>query len=400
LVGPNEAMFRNNIIRAGACPTGANVYEDEPSTRPLLLDSNAFEQVSPARSLYRGITLTDPRTAAEVNALNDVVARDNFSASCPLPLDSSSACVDAGTPTDAPSDDYDGEPRSTLFPDVGPDEWGDLLRPCDAESESCGVFTELSATDGHVCGLQTNGLIRCWGLLELGGGDVPPISFRAMSVGVHHGCGIRRDDGGLECWGDNSVGQASPPAGTFRSVGSGPFHSCAVREDGALLCWGVDAFGMPLAAPSGAFRSVGPSVGVQTCAVDAVAHVRCFGPISPNLSAGATGGYQSVGAGRTMGCGRTIPGGVHCLHYDPRLPFIPWSPGGPNRALSVGDEVACVIRSDDTLECWSEDPAAALTPPQGTFKSVSVGNRFACAIRTDDAVVCWGDNTWGQLDVP
>jgi alpha-tubulin suppressor-like RCC1 family protein len=97
---------------------------------------------------------------------------------------------------------------------------------------------------------------------------------------------------------------------------------------------------------------------------------------------------------------RGIPGGIFCLHFDPWLPFVPWSPAGPNRALSVGDQVACAIRPDDTLDCYSEDPAAALPPPAGTFKAVSVGTRFACAIRTDDSVACWGDNTWGQLDVP
>jgi hypothetical protein len=39
--------------------------------------------------------------------------------------------------------------------------------------------------------------------------------FVAVSVGVDHACGIRRD-GVVACWGDNAYGQAPPPAPIVR----------------------------------------------------------------------------------------------------------------------------------------------------------------------------------------
>ena len=46
-------------------------------------------------------------------------------------------------------------------------------------------------------------------------------------------------DGTLACWGDNSFdGQATPPTGSFRAVSAGELHSCGLRTDGTLACWG------------------------------------------------------------------------------------------------------------------------------------------------------------------
>jgi hypothetical protein len=403
LAGTNRARLRNNIIRAGTCVTGANVYEDSPGFQPELIESNAFEQTSFVQALYRGAAISDPRTAADLNALTVTFAQDNFSASCPLPLTATSACVDAGTIASAPAHDFEGQPRVGYFPDVGPDEWGDLPRPCAPGipgGVSCGVFQELSAKDHHVCGLQTNGLVRCWGTLQLGAGDVPPFRFRKISMGLYHGCGIRRDDAALACWGDNTYGQARPPAGTFKSIASGRHHSCGVKTDGSLLCWGLDGFGEPLAPPAGTFSSVGPSAGIETCAVDSAGMMRCFGSSGADGSFDLSpGGFQNVGSGLSLRCGRGTLGSASC--WAPLTATGRPAPSGIIRDLSVGYFSACSIGADGALQCLTEDQSGPeLTPPAGTFKSVSVGWRFACAIRSDDAVVCWGDNSSGQLDPP
>ena len=54
----------------------------------------------------------------------------------------------------------------------------------------------------------------------------PSGTFKAISAGDYHTCGIRTDDT-LACWGYNYNGQSSPPSGTFKAVSAGNYHTCA-----------------------------------------------------------------------------------------------------------------------------------------------------------------------------
>jgi alpha-tubulin suppressor-like RCC1 family protein len=49
--------------------------------------------------------------------------------------------------------------------------------------------------------------------------------------------------GSIACWGDDTYGQTTPPADTFKSVSTGGFHTCGVRSDGTIVCWGENAHG-------------------------------------------------------------------------------------------------------------------------------------------------------------
>jgi hypothetical protein len=123
-IAAGGALIRNNILVASNCSQGANVEEAGGSSDPAVLENNAF--APGLQILYIDIGTIDPRTVEEVNALGDIASSGNFSAACPLPLSGTSACVDKGTPTGAPDHDRNGNARSTVSPDVGPEEWGDL----------------------------------------------------------------------------------------------------------------------------------------------------------------------------------------------------------------------------------------------------------------------------------
>ena len=87
-----------------------------------------------------------------------------------------------------------------------------------------GSFTSISSAVAYACAIRDTGTIACWGLngypttddagewqiSETGQTDSPTGSFRAVSTGQTHSCGLR-DTGEIECWGDNWVGQATPP---------------------------------------------------------------------------------------------------------------------------------------------------------------------------------------------
>ena len=69
-------------------------------------------------------------------------------------------------------------------------------------------------------------------------------------------------------------------------------------------------------------------------------------------------------------------------------------PEGRFISVSAGFLFSCVVRTDNSAECWGLIPAVsdALTPPEGKYKSVSAGGYHACGIRDDQTVVCWGSN--------
>jgi hypothetical protein len=65
------------------------------------------------------------------------------------------------------------------------------------------------------------------------------------------------------------------------------------------------------------------------------------------------------------------------------------SPKGPFSSISVGGDLSgCGVRTDGTLGCWGGNP---VTLPTGIFKSVGVGTGSGpgCALRTDGTIACW-----------
>ena len=122
----------------------------------------------------------------------------------------------------------------------------------------------------HVCALDANGELQCWGWNnngQLGNGTEgaaanarAPVKVSDLGVGVKafslakHTCAIDAADT-LYCWGDNQygvlgVGDESPRAvptkvsfgtvleGTPLQISVGGFHSCASMDNDEVWCWG------------------------------------------------------------------------------------------------------------------------------------------------------------------
>lgn len=119
--GP-RGVLRNNIILPGPCPgQGYDVYEGSANATPRLVENNDF---------VPGI-LYHPQSGADltISQVQSQFGASNFSADPLLSpdglhlTDNSTMCIDHGTPTGAPHDDFDGDPRpkGSGF-DVGADE--------------------------------------------------------------------------------------------------------------------------------------------------------------------------------------------------------------------------------------------------------------------------------------
>ena len=66
--------------------------------------------------------------------------------------------------------------------------------------------------------------------------------FKSVSTEVHHVCGVQTN-GAVTCWGGSNNGQATPPGGAFTLVSAGVYHTCGIKRDQSVRCWGSDVGG-------------------------------------------------------------------------------------------------------------------------------------------------------------
>ena len=75
---------------------------------------------------------------------------------------------------------------------------------------------------------------------------------------------------------------------------------------------------------------------------------------------------------------------------------------GNVKSINAGKWHTCVIKADDSVQCWGADWDGESTVPSGlsSVKSVAGGDGHTCAIKADDSLQCWGSDTNGESTVP
>jgi alpha-tubulin suppressor-like RCC1 family protein len=175
--------------------------------------------------------------------------------------------------------------------------------------------TDISAGDEHVCMLETDKTVSCYGEnynYQLG--DDTSIARTApgvQAIGVTNAVEVqlrgsqscaRIGDGTIKCWGLNADGRLgvgntsyqirTPTAvqgvSNVMKLAMGFDASCAIKTDGTLWCWGANYFGQvgdgsyqtrPAAVQIMGLSGVKDvaSGGAHTCAIDGTGHVVCWG---------------------------------------------------------------------------------------------------------------------------
>ena len=103
-----------------------------------------------------------------------------------------------------------------------------------------GVFAKIFIGEEQTsaCALTSQGDLTCWGNNNYNQvSNVPSSTFTDIAIGYYHICGINSNQE-LECWGDTSNGLSNVPSGTFSHVQSSRWSSCALHTNGELYCWG------------------------------------------------------------------------------------------------------------------------------------------------------------------
>lgn len=151
-------------------------------------------------------------------------------------------------------------------------------------------------------------------------------------------------------------------------VAGGP-HGCALLGNGSVKCFGR-RWSDSISPATLAFRdAVAIASAAGSCAVKKDGTVTCWG--SP-----------------------TVPQ----IHSRPDQHTPATAPLWADAAqLSMGDDLACAVRTDGTVLCQEEKKLPTVVPGLSQVVEVSAGRAHACARTRDGKLFCWGENDHGQL---
>lgn len=267
------------------------------------------------------------------------------------------------------------------------------------------AFRDVFAGDYYACGIGTNDRAYCWGfgqdgqlgniaLVNRSGPswpvtqvdtlDGPFPTFRSISGGKSHACGISVART-LFCWGYNpdqrqflaASGRSAKAvdvttAGGFNLllastsvVSAGEVFSCAVTNGGIALCAGNDESGQT-------GTGVAPAPSVATALVDTVT----INPVKPKH-------YSMIAVGQRHACGMPRVAAPSAVAWC-------W---GQNNNGQLGDGLAAFA---DSLR---PSPVNMATVLGGVFDTTSLvaGTAHTCALTPTGTAYCWGSNSNGQL---
>jgi alpha-tubulin suppressor-like RCC1 family protein len=157
---------------------------------------------------------------------------------------------------------------------LGNNTYGDLNAPGDVFGLT--NVASISSTTFHTsCVRKTNGEAWCWGRGyegQLGNAtntvtsvpvqvSIPAPGITEISAGYFHVCALQAD-GNVACWGEGTVGQigngtnnsSSVPVvisipGGVTSISAGYYQTCAFKSNGEVVCWGQGYGNTPVVVP-------------------------------------------------------------------------------------------------------------------------------------------------------
>ncbi|BBH53575.1 RCC1 domain-containing protein [Fluviispira sanaruensis] len=283
-------------------------------------------------------------------------------------------------------------------------------------------YLEIAAGDSHVCAINLDRKVECWGNNSFGqlsynpilnsylsnpspvvhfeNPDFAKLNFKSLSLSNYSSCAITTEDISY-CFGDNTFGQigGDPKEGSLEIKNRNGFSNYAHFKPKKLMP-------SPIISIAGNSRS--------TCVVTQNKDIQCFGFIQKNT-------YSSVSVGSNYICGissfktrafcSSFNGSISDILANPwSAPLVtPWASPQAFTQVSVGFDHTCAVSNESPLNsyCWSNPESSSATQrtyPQvitsltSPMKKIVVGNSHSCAIRKEDgALFCAGENNYGQL---
>ena len=311
-------------------------------------------------------------------------------------------------PAVAPKDDAPRDAQTGAPPDDDPDA---QFAAAPSTPPALLTFRAVSAGYWHSCGVRTDGTIACWGNNDSGRTDAPDGTFNAISAGLWHSCGLKTDNT-ITCWGKFDWEQtADAPGGTFNAVSAGLSHSCGLRTDNTITCWTTAD---DEEAIHGTFKAVSTDYRHSLCGLRTDNTITCWSEpgavelVLPEetLTVDSTtyapeGAFNAITGGPNHSCGLRTDNTITCWggRLDNEYGQMD-APDGTFNAISAGLWHSCGLRTDNTITCWGNNDWGQTDAPDGAFNAISAGLWHSCGLRTDNTITCWGNNHYGQADAP
>ncbi|WP_374000214.1 Ig-like domain-containing protein [Bdellovibrio bacteriovorus] len=313
---------------------------------------------------------------------------------------------------------WDGYDPSSRTRSIG--DGTNILRTSPVVIDRGRIYTDVSSSGSHSCGIRDTGFLYCWGKINNGANYIRPlkvdgtVTYKAVSAGGSHSCGITTSDV-LKCWGTNTNGSMGTGSATssyatpvvidsgvaYKKVSVAGWNSCAITVGGTLKCWGynyygavgvgnnVNSYNLPQVVMDGT-KFIDISLGGDSaCALSEDQDLYCWGK----------GDYYRLGLGNTNN------------YNAPQLV----ASGTKFDSVMAGGNAGCAIRSSDKrVMCWGTNSPygvltgvlgnnnVAATTPQAISDSdsyVSLGSPGVsmCGVTTSQVLKCWGSNRYGGL---
>jgi alpha-tubulin suppressor-like RCC1 family protein len=269
----------------------------------------------------------------------------------------------------------------------------------------------IAAGGASSCAVLESGQVACWG--DAAFGQVSKTNERCtasrlacartpviidgvtdvshVAVGGRHVCALQKD-GRVLCWGGNDDGQTGVPRGSSercyhdslcirqptvvrgvraRQVVAGGFHTCALQDDGHVKCWGRDDGGQ-----------LGAGTADETCSIWII-----------NKGYPCTSTPRSVqGLERVT---RLAAGGTCAIDGDGRL--LCWGSDVYGQLGVGGAAGRCRINGDFELPC---SRAAVTVADADLVTAAASSGGHVCSLARDDRLLCWGTNDVAQAGPP
>ena len=255
------------------------------------------------------------------------------------------------------------------------DDRGDVACSLNDEPVPSGVprdaWTDIVINNSFVCALRADGQVFCYGQSDRadwrdGYNPAPRRVFTQIDGSSFAFCGLQ-ENGVVRCWSDRSPNAIAPSRGPYIAVAVGDAAICAIRASGRLTCRrGYESFwGGGAPSPSQArYAEIGvASYGFIECVVN---------------------GAEVCSEAPT--CALTEAGEAFCWGRSTAEDWPP-PPGGPFTAISVAPNHACALRPNGAAACWGPN---ALSPPrESRFTALASVENQTCGITTESQIRCW-----------
>ncbi|MBX2880237.1 MAG: hypothetical protein KTR32_09915 [Granulosicoccus sp.] len=257
-----------------------------------------------------------------------------------------------------------------------------------------GAISAVTLGDNHVCAINLNGNVRCWGGNFYGQLDVPAAASPAIAIdaGEAHTCSITTN-GSVVCWGLGSNGRTTVPdtGAQYSAVAAGVKHTCAVRTDGNVDCWGADDSRMSqFVADLPPVKDVAADFD-RICVLTVDGDIICNNQFSSRLPPPANGPYTELAfsGGDNDGdiiCGLNEQGKVDCVVQPPTFVFDPANQSLANQVQEANARARRIEQAARDAGPFSSIATARLLPGSSGPTNFDV---FGCGVTFDGSVACW-----------